>query len=132
MSADHSHGHTQRIESHLRDVNHRGSVIAALESAAAAKKHIAETFGSSPTLVIVYLGVQRGLTQPQVTDELKGRGLPGASQPQVSRAEAKLEEAGFLRQPPKGRRIVRDGWDEFGLSRALTKILKGHGVPKLG
>jgi hypothetical protein len=132
VSADHSHGHSQRIEAHLRDVNHRGSVLAVLETRAAAKKRIADTFGSNPSLVIVYLGRQKGMTQPEVVRELKGRNLPGGSQPQVSVAEAKLEEAGFLMQPPKGRRVVLEGWEEFGLNRALNKILNDHRVPKLG
>lgn len=129
---DHSYGQRQRMESHLRDVNHRDSVLAALEKTEVAKQRIADTFGSSPTLVIVYVGLQRGMTQPEVAQALRDRGLPGASQPQVSIAEAKLEEAGFLRQPPKGRRVVREGWDEFGLNRALAKILRNQGVPKLG
>ncbi len=132
MSADHSHGHTQRIEAHLRDVNHRGSVIAALETDAAAKKKIADTFGASPTLVIVYLGLKKGLTQPEIAEELKKRDLPGGSQSQVSIAESNLEEAGFLKQPPKGRRIIREGWEEIGITRALNKILKEHGVAKFG
>ena len=130
--SDHSHGHTQRIESHVRDVNHRDSVLATLEKSDAAKKRIADTFGSSPALVIVYQGLKRGMTQPEIAQALKDRDLPWMTQPQVSLAEAKLEEAGFLRQPPKGRRVVREGWDEFGLDRALAKILKQRGITKLG
>jgi hypothetical protein len=130
--SDHSHGHGQRIESHVRDSNNRDSVLAALEKAEIAKKRIAETFGSNTTLVIVYQGLQRGMTQPEVARALKDRGLAGGTQPQVSIAEGKLEEAGFLRQPRKGRRVLREGWEEFGLNRALAKILKDRGIAKLG
>jgi hypothetical protein len=129
--SDHSHGHTQRIESHVRDSNNRDSVLAALEKRDIARKRIADTFGSDPSVVIVYLGLQRGMTQPEIAAALKDRGLKGGSQPQVSLAEAKLEEAGFLRQPPKGRRVVQGGWEEFGLNRALGKILRDRGIPKL-
>ena len=130
--SDHSLGHTQRIEKHVRDSNHRDSVLATLEKEEIAKKRIADTFASSPSLVIVYQGLKLGMTQPAVAQALKDRGLPGGRQPQVSMAEAKLAEAGFLRQPRKGRRVIREGWDEFGIDRALAKILKQAGIPKLG
>jgi hypothetical protein len=130
--SDHSLGHAQRIEKHVRDSNHRDSVLATLEKEAIAKKRIADTFGSSPTFVIVYQGLKAGMTQPAIAQALRDRGLPGGSQPQVSIAEAKLEEAGFLRQPKKGRRVIREGWDEFGIDRALTRILKKTGIKRLG
>jgi hypothetical protein len=129
--SDHSLGHAQRIEKHVRDSNHRDSVLATLEKEEIAKKRIADTFGSSPSLVIVYQGLKLGMTQPEIAQALRDRGLPGRSQPQVSVAEAKLDEAGFLRQPKKGRRVIREGWDEFGIDRALTKILKQAGIGKL-
>jgi hypothetical protein len=129
---DRAHGQRQQIESDLRDVNQRGSVLAALEKAEAAKIRIAQTFGQNPARVIVYLGLKRGMTQGEVVQALKDRGLPGASQASVSRAEAALEEAGFLVQPPQGRRQIREGWEEFGLSRVLAKVLKDGGVAKLG
>jgi hypothetical protein len=130
--SDNSLGHAQRIEKHVRDSNHRDSVLATLEKDDLAKKRIADTFGPSPSLVIVYQGLKLGKTQPEVAQALKDRDLPGGSQSQVSIAEAKLEEAGFLRQPKKGRRVIREGWDEFGIDRALAKILKQAGIPKLG
>jgi 2-keto-3-deoxy-L-rhamnonate aldolase RhmA len=128
---DHAHGHSQRIELHLRQVNHRGSVLAVLETKAAAQARIAETFKGQPSLVIVYQGLKKGMTQPEIAQALKDRGLKGASQPRVSNAEATLETAGFLRQPPKGRRVIQEGWDEFGLDRTLARILKDAGVEKL-
>jgi hypothetical protein len=129
--SDHGLGHAQRIEKHVRDSNHRDSVLATLEKEEIAKRRIADTFGSTPSLVIVYQGLKLGMTQPQVAQALKDRGLPGGTQPQVSVAEGKLEEAGFLRQPKKGRRVVREGWDEFGIDRAIAKILKQAGIAKL-
>lgn len=130
--SDHTLGHTQRIEKHVRDSNHRDSVLATLEKEEIAKRRIAETFGSNPSLIIVYQGLKAGMTQPQIAQALKDRGLAGGTQPQVSMAEAKLDEAGFLRQPKKGRRVIREGWDEFGIDRALAKILKQARTPKLG
>jgi hypothetical protein len=129
--SDHTLGHAQRIEKHVRDSNHRDSVLATLEKEEIAKKRIADTFGLSPSLVIVYQGLKAGMTQPEIAQALKDRGLPGGSQPQVSVAESKLGEAGFLRQPKKGRRVIREGWDEFGIDRALAKILKKAGIEKL-
>ena len=130
--SDHALGHAQRIEKHVRDSNHRDSVLATLEKEELAKKRIADTFDASPTLVIVYQGLKAGLTQPEVAQALKDRNLPGGTQPQVSVAEAKLEEAGFLRPPKKGRRVIREGWDEFNIDRALAKILKKAGIEKVG
>lgn len=132
MSDDHQHGHQQRLETHLRDIDRRGSVVAGLETDAIAKKQMADTFGDKPAMVIVYQGVHHRLTQPEIAEELAARGLPGASQPSVSRAVAKLERQWFLRRPKKGRVVVREGWDEFGLDRELKQILKKHEVPKLG
>lgn len=130
--SDQGHAHTQRIESHVRDSNHRDSVLATLEKADLADQRIKDTFGANPALVIVYQGLKRGMSQLDIAQALKDRDLPGGTQPQVSRAEARLEEAGFLRQPSKGRRVPREGWDEFALDRKLARMLKRAGVAKLG
>lgn len=80
----------------------------------------------------MYLGVRREMKQQQIAEELAARGLRGASQPRVSLAESVLEDAGFVKRSPMGRPLVRDGWEEFGLAKALKKILKDHQVRDFG
>lgn len=62
MADDHTQARLQRIEDHLRSLDDRVSVLSAVDSGAA-KERIAETFGSDPRTVVIYRGVQAGLTQ---------------------------------------------------------------------
>jgi len=125
--ADRSHGHEQRSASHLRNLDHRDSVLTGIDKAADAKRRITDTFADRPDLAIVWLGVEQGLSQRKIADALAGRGLPGANQTSVYRSMAALEDAWFIRKPAKGPHVVRPGWDEeFNLKRELRRILKKH------
>jgi hypothetical protein len=116
--------HDERVESHLRDMNRRGSVLVALEKKKEGLERIQATFGDRPDLVIVFRGLHLGMTQQEIAAELAKRGLRGASQPRVSESVATLEDAGFVTRSAKGRPTTLDGWEEFGLSRVLKKLLK--------
>jgi hypothetical protein len=106
------------------------SVLAAVDDGAA-KQRIQDTFGSDPRMVIIYRGVQAGMTQQGIADALEARGLPLATQPRVSESLDELETKRLIERAPKGKRNVLPGWDKFGLERTLKKTLKTHRVADL-
>lgn len=130
MSGDHTQARLQRIEKDVRNLSATVSVLAAVDNAAA-KKRIEDTFGSDPRMVIVYRGIQAGLTQRQIADALKERELPGAQQARVSNAFDELEELNFIERTPKGPAAVLPGWEAFGLERVLKKTIRASGVADL-
>jgi hypothetical protein len=130
MADDHTQARLQRIEKDVRNLSATVSVLAAVDSGAA-KKRIDDTFGNDPRMVIVYRGVLAGLTQQQIADAVKERGLPGGTQPRISEALDFLEEQRFIERASKGQPIVLPGWDAFGLQRVLKRTLRANGVPDL-
>jgi hypothetical protein len=106
--------------------------LVGIEKSADAKRRITETFAERPDLAIVWLGIDKGLSQRKIAEEMAARDLPGANQTSVYRSIATLEDAWFIRKPPKGPHVVRPGWeDEFNIKRDLRRILKKHGVEPL-
>src|SRR4051812_9077090 len=101
MSSDHTQARLQRIEKDVRELAATVSVLAAVDDGPT-KQHIQETFGTDPRMVIVYRGVQRALTQQEIADALKERGLPHATQPRVSETLDELEQRRFIERAPKG------------------------------
>lgn len=130
MAGDHTQARLQRIEKDVRDLSATVSVLAAVDDGAA-KQRIQDTFGSDPRMVIIYRGVQVGMTQQEIADALKERGLPAATQPRVSESLDQLEASRFIERAPKGQRNILPGWDKFGLERTLKKTLKAHHVANL-
>lgn len=106
------------------------SVLSAVDGDAA-RERIAETFGSDARTVIVYRGVQRGLTQKKIADELRARSLPGAQQARVSNTFDELEDLGFIYRTSEGVRVPTEGWQTFGLDKVLRKTLRDGGVDDL-
>ena len=127
MTGEYGQARLQRIENHLKNLDQRVSVLSAVEDATV-KQRIAKTFGDDPRMVIIYRGVQRGMTQQQIANALKDRGLGGALQPRVSETLIDLEARGFVRRTPEGPFRPRDGWDDFGLDRTLKKTLRTHKI----
>lgn len=129
MSGDIDQARLQRIEDHLRSLDARVSVLSAVDSGAA-KQRIADTF-SDPRSVIIYRGVARGLTQQQIADALRERDLPQALQQRVSDSLEELVDLGFIGRTKKGKFVVVDGWDAFGLDRVLKKTLRTNKIADL-
>jgi hypothetical protein len=129
MADDVNQARLQRIEDHLRNLDARVSVLSAVDSGAA-KKRIADTF-SDPRVVIIYRGIQAGLTQQQIAGALNERNLPRPQQQRVSDALDELVELGFIERTKKGRFVVVDGWDAFGLDRVLKRTLRTNQVADL-
>ena len=129
MANDVNQARLQRIEDHLRSLDARVSVLSAVDSGAA-KQRIADTF-SDPRTAIIYRGVQAGFTQRRIADALKERNLPRPQQQRVSDALDELVELGFIARTKKGRFVVVDGWDAFGLDRVLKKTLRTSKVDDL-
>lgn len=128
---DHTQARLQRIEERVASLDDTVAILATVDDALA-KQRIAETFGDDPSMVIIYRGVQQGLSQTRIAAELKARGLQRADQGDVSRACSFLEEKRFLkRKGPKGF-VVRDGWDAFGLDKFLKNVLRSRKVTPLG
>jgi hypothetical protein len=130
MTNDHTQARLQRIEDHLRSLDERVSVLSAVDSGAA-KKRIAETFGSDPRMVIIYRGVQAGVTQQGIADALRSRNLTGAQQARVSNAFTQLEDLGFIAATPKGKFLPVGGWESFGIERVLKRTLRNNHVDDL-
>lgn len=123
-------GRLQDIDRHVRSLDGTVRVLASVDRPAV-KKRIQQTF-ADPRMVIVYRGVQRGLKQQEIADELKRRGLPQAQQPFVSKALTLLQDQGFVDKAPKGAGYtVIDGWNAFNLERVLRKVLKAAEVDDL-
>jgi hypothetical protein len=129
MADDVNQARLQRIEDHLRSLDARVSVLSAVDSGAA-KKRITDTF-SDPRAVIIYRGVQKGLTQQQIADALKERNLPRPQQQRVSDALDELVELGFIERTKKGRFVIVEGWDAFGLERVMKRTLRTSQVDDL-
>lgn len=130
MTDDHTHARFQRMEDHLRRLDARVSVLSAVGDEAT-KKRIVDTFGSDARMVIIFRGVQKGLTQEAIAKALRERGLPGAQQARVSNTFDELEELGFIERSPNGPAVVSQGWESFGLERALKRTLKNQGIADL-
>ena len=117
---------------HLRDLDERHSVVTGIQTAEDARAHIEKTFADRPDLVIIQMGVAKGMSQREIARALDERGLTGASKATVGRNIEKLERLHFLRKPKKGAHVVRPGWDdEFNLQRDLKRILRKHKVAPL-
>jgi hypothetical protein len=129
MAGDVNQARLQRIEDHLRSLDARVSVLSAVDSGDV-KKRIAGTF-SDPRTAIIYRGVGKGLTQQQIANALKERNLPQALQQRVSDSLDELVELGFIARTKKGRFVLVDGWDEFGLDRVLKKTFRTSKVADL-
>jgi len=130
MADDVNQARLQRIEDHLRSLDARVSVLSAVDSGAA-KKRISDTFAADPRTVIIYRGVAKGLTQQQIANALKERELPQAQQQRVSDSLDDLLELGFIERTKRGRFVIVDGWDAFGLDRVLKKTLRTSKVADL-
>lgn len=129
MSDSYTQSRLQEIERHVRSLDGTVRVLAAVDRPAVSKE-IEKTF-SDPRLVIVFRGVQGGRKQQEIADALALRGFPNANQPFVSTALTQLQEAGFVERAPKGGYSVVDGWEAFGLTRILRKLLKANGIDDL-
>jgi hypothetical protein len=128
---DHTQARLQRIEERVASLDDTVAILATVDDALA-KQRIADTFGDDPSMVIIYRGAQKGLSQTKIAAELKARGLQRGDQGDVSRACSFLEEKRFLkRKEPKGF-VVRDGWDAFGLDKYLKDVLRSKKVTPLG
>lgn len=130
MSDPYTQGRLQEIEKHVRSLDGTVKVLASVDRPAV-RKQIEEAF-DDPRMIIVYGGVQEGLTQRQIADQLKARGLPRPAQSFVSDALAKLSDSGFVHKAEKGGRYVLvEGWEAFNLKKTLRKMLKAAGIDDL-
>jgi hypothetical protein len=130
VSVDHTQARLQRIEERVANLDDTVAILAMVDDAPA-KRRIAETFTDDPSMVIIYRGVHKKLSQSQIAEELRRRGLSRADQGDVSRACSILEEKGFLtKKGPKGYSI-REGWDAFGIEKALRQVLRTKHVEPL-
>jgi hypothetical protein len=130
VTDDHTQARLQRIEQRVASLDDTVAVLAMVDDAAA-KQRIEETFGNDPSMVIVYRGVQRNITQEKTAEELRARHLPRANQAEVSRARALLEDKGFLRKGEPRGYTIRDGWAPFGIERYLRRVLRSGGIADL-
>ena len=129
MSSDELQARVQRIEEDLRSLHDVVAVLAAADSHAV-KQVIRDVF-SDPRTVIVYRGIQQGMTQVEIGTALKARGLKKYFQPDVSRTVGLLEDKGFVEKPPKGAHVTRTGWNQYGLEKHLRKTLRDAEIDDL-
>lgn len=132
MVDEYTQARLQRMEEDLRSLKQQVSVLSVVEDPAVRKK-IQDTFGDDPRSVIIYRGVERGMTQVQIAAALRERGLPRAQQPRVSETLDELVDRGFVRKAPKGRYVPRDerAYADFGLEKVLRRALRNHGIDDL-
>lgn len=130
MNDGNTQARLQRIEARVASLDDTVSILATVDDALA-KQRIDEVFGDDPSMVVLYRGVQLGLSQERIAGELRRRGLQRADQGDVSRACAFLMDKRFLKKrEPKGY-TVRDGWEAFGLDKFLKQVLKARKIEPL-
>jgi hypothetical protein len=130
VSDPYTQGRLQDIEKHVRSLDETVKVLASVDRPAV-RKQIEQAF-ADPRVIIVYRGVQEGLTQPQIAGQLKARVLSNPTQSFVSGALANLHDRGFVDKAPKGAGYVAvEGWEKFNLKKTLRKMLKAAGVDDL-
>lgn len=129
MSSDELQARIQRIEEDVRGLHDVVAVLAAADSHAV-KQAIRDVF-SDPRAVIIYRGIQRGMTQTEIGAALKARGLRNYFQQDVSKTVGLLEDRGFVEKPPKGPHVARTGWNKYGLEKVLRKTLRDAGIDEL-
>jgi hypothetical protein len=130
VSDPYTQGRLQDIEKHVRSLDETVKVLASVDRAAIRKR--IELAFADPRVIIVFRGVQEGLTQPQIAAHLKARDLSNPTQSFVSGALAKLHDLGFVDKAPKGAGYVAvEGWQAFNLKRMLRKGLKAADVDDL-
>jgi len=130
VSNDQLQARMQRIEADVRGLHEKVAVLAAVDSGAA-RRRIAETF-ADPRTVVIYRGLQLGLTQTQIAGALRARGLSkGAQQQQVSTTTRDLEDLGFVERTTKRKYVPTPGWDSFGLEKVLRRTLRTASVDDL-
>lgn len=127
---EHLQARLQRIEDHLRNLDQRVSVLSSVEDNTAREK-IARVFDGDPRMVIIYRGIQRGMTQQQIAAALEERGLEAAQQQRVSESLTYLQKEAFIRRIRKGGFQVREGWEEFDLERTLRLTLRRSKIDDL-
>lgn len=130
MSDPYTQGRLQDIEKHVRSLDETVKVLASVDRPAV-RKEIEQAF-ADPRAIVIYRGVQEGLTQPQIADQLKARGLSNPTQSFVSAALATLHDGGFVDKAPKGAGYIAvEGWEAFNLKKVLRKALKAAGIDDL-
>lgn len=127
MVDPYTQGRLQEIEKHLRSLDGAVRVLASVDRGVV-KAQIERAF-ADPRAVLVYRGLEAGLTQSEIAHELEARHLTGGQQPFVSRMLRKLADAGFVEKPVRGGQYHSvDGWEAFGLHRTLKAVLKANGI----
>lgn len=129
MSDGYTQGRLQEIEKHVRNLDGMVRVLAAVDRPVLRKQ--IETAFSDPRVVIVFRGVQRGLVQRKIADELRTRGFPSPTQTFVFQTITQLHEAGFVERTQKGGYTAVEAWDAFNIDKILRKVLKANGVDDL-
>ena len=130
MSGDALQARMQRIEADVRGLHEKVAVLAAVDSGVA-KQLIKDTF-SDPRTVLIYRGIQRGMTQTAIAKALKERGVKtNAQQQQVSKTIRDLEDLGFVEMTRKSKYVPKAGWESFGLDKVLRKTLRDAGIEGL-
>jgi hypothetical protein len=130
VNGDHTQARLQRIEERVASLDDTVSVLAIVDDTAA-QERMKEMFEGDPSMAIIYLGVERQITQARSAVELRAQKLPRADQGEVSRARARLADKHFITKTSKGY-VIRPGWKQFGIGKYLKQVLKSGGVKDLG
>jgi hypothetical protein len=129
VSSDELQARIQRIEADLRSLHDVVAVLAAADSHAV-RQVIRDVFSDART-VIIYRGIQLGMTQTEIGAALKTRGLKSHFQSDVSKTVGLLEDKGFVEKPPKGQHVARTGWNRYGLEKFMRKTLRDGAIHDL-
>jgi hypothetical protein len=129
MNGDYTQARLQRIEERVASLDDTVSILAVVDDSAA-KNRMAEMFYDDPSMAIIYIGVEKGITQTNTAEALHARKLPRADQGEVSRARAMLADKNFITKTAAGY-DVRPGWKQFGIDKYLRQILKRAGIANL-
>jgi len=84
---------------------------------------------ADPRTCLIFRGVQAGLSQPKIAEELKARGMKQPEQQRVSDTLKELDEVGLVNRTAKGRYVAAGGLQQFSLDRVIAAALRKAKIP---
>lgn len=79
---------------------------------------------ADPRTCLIFRGVQAGLSQPRIAEQLKKEGMKQPEQQRVSDTLKELDEVGLVNRTEKGRYVAAGGLHQFGLDRIIAATLR--------
>lgn len=121
---DHMQARVQRIEADVHGLYRMLSITDGDKVRSLLKATFAD-----PRTCIIFRGVQAGMSQPKIAEQLKSRAMKQPEQQRVSDTLKELDEVGLVNRSEKGRYVAAGGLHQFGLDRIIAATLRKAKIP---